>query len=135
MPRFHLAAMFLCAAGLCAGAARAQQLNQPRWHYSYHVAAGDGLELLVYDHPELSASLVVKDNGEVDLPWHATAQVAGLSREAISELLRQKLESVVGWSCIKLTVKKRAGSWVREYEPFFIDVPPPRRSPPATFAS
>ena len=134
LPRFQLVAVLL-GAGSCSGVVSGQELHKPRWHYSYHVAAGDGLELQVHDHPELSASLLVKDNGEVDLPWHATAQVSGLSREAISELLRQKLESVVGWSCIKLTVKKRAGSWVREYEPFFIDVPPPRRSSPATIDS
>ena len=122
--RFRFGAVLLCA-GLCGGVVSAQESQNARWHYAYHIGAGDVLQISVYQHPELSGAVVVRSNGNINLPWLKAAKVAGLSVEATSDLLRRELQSVVGWSCVTLTVKQRKGSWVLEKEPFFIDVPPP----------
>jgi protein involved in polysaccharide export with SLBB domain len=124
--RFGFAAL-LCAA-LCGGVVSAQESQSARSHYAYHIGTGDVLQISVYQHPELSGAVLVRASGDINLPWHKAAKVAGLSVEATSDLLRRELQSVVGWPCVTLTVKKRNGSWVREKEPYFIDVPSPSQS-------
>jgi hypothetical protein len=52
-------------------------------------------------------------------------RVAGLSVQAASDLLRQKLQSVGDQSCVTIAVKRRTGPWILQKEPFFIDVPSP----------
>ena len=69
--------------------------------------------------------MCLRADGDVSLPWHGDAKVAGISVDGASDLLRRDLQSVIGWSCVTLTVKQRKGSLVLEEEPFFIDVPPP----------
>jgi hypothetical protein len=124
--RFRLAVL-LCA-WLCGGVVGAQVAHKARSYYRYHIGAGDVLQISVQQHPELSGTVVVRSSGDINLPWHKTVKVAGLSVAATSELLRLELESVVGWSCVTLTIKQRNGSWVLEKEPYFIDVPSPSQS-------
>jgi hypothetical protein len=126
--RFRFGAAVLLCAGLCGGVVSAQESQNARWYYAYHIGGGDVLQISVYQHPELSGTVVVRANGDINLPWHKAAKVAGLSVEATSDLLRRELQSVDGWSCVTLTVKQRKGSWVLEKEPYFTDVPSPSQS-------
>jgi hypothetical protein len=120
------AAVLLCAC-LYGGVVSAQE-HKARSFYRYHIGTGDVLQISVYQHPELSGTVVVRTSGDINLPWHKAVKVAGLSVDLTSDLLRRELESVVGWSCVTLTVKQRKGSWVLEKEPYFIDVPSPSQS-------
>lgn len=108
-----------------------QEIQKPESHLVYHIGTGDVLHISVYLHPEWSTTVVVRANGEITVPWRRDAKVAGLSVEVASTLLREQLQSVIGWSCVTLTVKQRKGSWVLEKEPFFVDVPSPGQSSPA----
>ena len=121
--RFGFAAL-LCAA-LCGGVVSAQESQSARWHYAYHIGTGDVLQISVYQHPELSKTVVVRPNGDIDVPRLNAVRVAGLSVELASDLLRQKLQSVVDGPCMTIRVKRRKGPWVLEEEPFFIDAPSP----------
>jgi len=124
---FRITAL-LCAA-TCCGVLSAQtpqyRVEGPRSYYHYHIYPGDILQILVYQHPELSKTVVVRPNGDIDVPRLNAVRVAGLSVELASDLLRQKLQSVVDGPCMTIRVKRRKGPWILEEEPFFIDVPSP----------
>ena len=125
--QFRLAAL-LCAASCC-GVLSAQtsqyRVEGPRSYYRYHIYPGDIIQISVYQHPELARTVVVKRNGDIDVPRLNAVRVAGLSVELASDLLRQKLQSVIGGDCITIKVKRRKGPPILEPEPFFMDVPSP----------
>jgi len=118
--RLGFGATALLCAVFFGGVLSAQEGQNARSYYAYYICAGDVLQISVYQHPELSKTVVVRSNGDINLPWLNAAKVAGLSVQAASDLLRHKLQSVVDKSCVR-----RKGPWVLEKEPFFIDVPPP----------
>jgi len=123
-----LVTALLCAA-TCCGVLSAQtpqyRVERPRSYYRYHIYPGDILQISVYQHPELSKTVVVRPNGDINVPRLNAVRVAGLSPELASDLLRQKLQSVVDRPCITMRVKRQMGPWILENEPFFIDVPSP----------
>ena len=130
--RFGFGATALLCAGLSSGVLSAQtpqyRVEGPRSYYEYYIYPGDVLQISVYQHPELSKTVTVKPNGDINLPWLNAVKVAGLSVQAASDLLKQKLQSVVDKSCVPcvtVAVKRRTGPWIFQKEPFFIDVPPP----------
>ena len=127
--RFGFGATVFLRAALCSGVLSAQapqyRVEGPGSYYEYYISPGDILQISVSQHRELSKTVVVRPNGDINLPWLNTAKVAGLSVQAASDLLRQKLQSVVDKSCVTVTVKRRKGPLVLEKEPYFIDVPPP----------
>ena len=127
--QFRFGATALLCAFSCGGVLGAQapqyRVEGPRSYYEYHIYPGDVLQISVYQHPELSKTVVVRSNGDINLPWLNAAKVAGLSVQAASDLLRQRLPSVVNKSCVTIVVKRRNGPWILEQEPFYIDVPPP----------
>ena len=121
---FGCIVLLLCAFRWC-GVLSGQEIQKVRSHLVYHIGTGDVLQISVYQHPEWSTTVEVRANGEINVPWHRDAKVAGLSVEVASTLLREQLQSVNNWSCLTLTVKRRKGSWLLEKEPFFVDVPSP----------
>jgi protein involved in polysaccharide export with SLBB domain len=130
--RFRFGATALLCAALCSGVLSAQtpqyRVEGPNaTYYEYFIYPGDVLRISVHQHSELSRTVVVMPNGEINLPWLNSAQVAGLSVQAATDLLRQELQSVGNRSCVTVTVQRRKGPWVLQREPFFIDVPPPSR--------
>jgi hypothetical protein len=127
--RFGFAATALLCAVHCGGVLSAQtpqyRVEGPKSYYRYFIYPGDVLRISVSQHSELSKTVVVMPNGEINLPWLKAAKVAGLSVQAATDLLRQELQSVGNRPCVTVTVERRKGPWVLQREPFFIDVPPP----------
>jgi protein involved in polysaccharide export with SLBB domain len=76
------ATALLCAA-LCGGVLSAQtpqyRVEGPKSYYRYFIYPGDVLRISVDQHSELSKTVVVMPNGEINLPWLKAASVAGLS--------------------------------------------------------
>ena len=124
--RFWFGATVFLRGALCSGVLSAQtpqyRVEGPMWYAEYYIHPGDALQISVYQHPKWSKTVVVTPNGEIILPWLSAAKVAGLTVQAVSDLLRQKLQS---GTCVTVTVQRRKGPWVLQREPFFIDVPPP----------
>jgi Polysaccharide biosynthesis/export protein len=69
-------------------------LNAPS-EAEYHIAARDVLQIAVYQHPEVSKTVVVDPDGSITLPLLNTVKVAGLSVSAVADLLRNKLEPML----------------------------------------
>lgn len=61
----------------------------------YHVGTGDVLRIAVYQHPEVSKTVVVSPDGSITLPPLNAVKVAGLSVSGVAELLRNKLEPML----------------------------------------
>jgi len=124
-----LGANALLSAALCTGILNAQtpqyRVEGKRSYYEYYIYPGDVLRISVYQHSELSKTVAVTSSGEINLPWLNATKVAGLSLRAASDLLTQKVQSVVEGPCVTITVRSRKGPWVLKEVPFFIDVPPP----------
>jgi len=127
--RFGFGATALLCAVLCGGVLSPQtpqyRVEGPKSYYRYFIYPGDVLRISVSQHSELSKTVVVMPNGEINLPWLEAAKVAGLSVQAATDLLRQELQSVGNRPCVTVAVERRKGPWVLQREPFFIDVPPP----------
>jgi hypothetical protein len=127
--RFGFGAAALLWAALCSGILNAQtpqyRVEGPRTYYEYYIHPGDVLQISVYRHPELSKTVAVRPNGDINLQWLNAVKVAGLPVQTASDLLRQKLPSVADNSCVTIAVKVRKGPWILKKEPYFIDVPSP----------
>jgi protein involved in polysaccharide export with SLBB domain len=127
--RLGLGATALLCAAFCGRVLSAEtpqyRVEGPKSYYRYFIYPGDVLRISVYQHSELSKTVVVMSNGEINLPWLKAAKVAGLSVQAATDLLRQELQSVGNRSCVTVAVQRHKGPWVLQREPFFIDVPPP----------
>jgi hypothetical protein len=111
--RFGFGATALLCAGLCSGGLSAQtsqyRVEGPRSYYEYYISPGDILQISFDRHPELSKAVVVRPSGVINLPRFNTVKVAGLSVQAASDLLRQKLQSMGDQSCVTIAVKRRTG--------------------------
>lgn len=128
--RFGFGVTALLCAATCCGVLSAQtplyRAEGPISYYEYYIYPGDILQISFPEHSELSKTVVVRPNGDINLPRLHAVKVAGLSVQAASDLLRQKLQSVAEQSCVIIAVKRRKGPWILQKEPFFIDVPSPR---------
>lgn len=105
--RLGFGATVLLCSTLCIGILTTQtpqyRVEGPRSYYRYYIYPGDVRQISVYQHPEMSKTVVVKPNGEINLPWLNAAKVAGLSARAASDLLRTRLQSAAEQSCVTVT--------------------------------
>ena len=77
-------------------------MEVPISYYEYYISPGDILQISVDQHPAWSKTVVVRANGEINLPRLNAVKVAGLSVEAAANLLRQKLQFVGDKSCVTI---------------------------------
>lgn len=55
------------------------------------IAAGDLLQITVFDTPELSSQLRVAQTGDIDLPWSGTLHVQGMTPEQAAIEMEERL--------------------------------------------
>ncbi len=65
----------------------------PAGKYALHIAAGDLVELTVFDTPELSGRLRVSETGEVVAPVIGAVPVSGLTAEEAAAAIERSLRS------------------------------------------
>jgi hypothetical protein len=121
------ATLLLCAIS-CGHVLSAQEKPQPiaPADVEYRITSADVLVISVYQHPELSRTVVVKHDGSITLPWCSAVRVVGLSPLNVVIVLREKLEAVVSNPQVTVTVKIHGLPPVPfRREPSPRDIPPP----------
>ena len=94
----------------------------------YHIGAGDVLQIAVYQHPELSKSVVVGRDGNIHLPSLNAVRVAGMSPLKATERLRHRLERMLPNPQVIVIVQqihRRPRTPLRPDDPSPRDIPPP----------
>jgi|ERR1700731_369954 len=126
--RVWFGATLLMCAGFCGEVLSAQEKSRsiaPE-DVEYRISNADVLLISVYQHPELSRTVVVRPDGSITLPWCSAVRVVGLSPSTLLVLLRDKLESMVSNPQVTVMVKIHRGPPVplrREQSPR--DIPAP----------
>lgn len=120
-------AWFAVAAFACSGAANAQDKPLPKApDAEYRICTGDVLQISIYQHPELSKTVVVTQEGNITLPSVNAVKAVGLSPATLGSLLRDKLQSLVPDAQVAVTVKIHHGPPVPlRREPLPRDITPP----------
>src|SRR3974390_3477143 len=120
-------AWITAAVFVCSDAANAQTKPLPKIpDAEYRICTEDVLQISIYQHPELSKTVVVTQEGNITLPSVNALKVVGLSPLALASLLRDKLQSVVPDAQVKVTVKIRHMPPVPlRREPWPRDITPP----------
>jgi len=90
IPLFMAACLFL----FNTSALGAQQ-QKPEENGLYKFGAGDVLEVLVFDEPEISKTVFVRSDGRISLPLVGEFMAAGITPEALSAKISEKLLKVV----------------------------------------
>ena len=71
------------------------QEQKPKESGLYKFGAGDVLEVLVFGEPEISKTVFVRSDGRISLPLVGEVMAAGMTPEALSTKISEKLLKVV----------------------------------------
>ena len=93
----------------------------------FHIGPGDVLQISVYQHPDLSRTVVVNPDGNICLPPLNALKVAGMSVHGVADLLRSKLEPMLAKPKVTVAVTEIHHEPVHRGLFMFT---PPRRVPP-----
>jgi protein involved in polysaccharide export with SLBB domain len=124
---WFLATLLMCAS-FCSGGLAAQEKSRSiaPADVEYQITSADVLVISVYQHPELSRTVVVRHDGNITLPWCNAVRAVGLSPLNLATLLREKLEAVVSNPQVTVAVKIHGLPPVPfRREPSPRDIPPP----------
>jgi len=58
----------------------------------YRLGAGDEIEILVYDEPDLTVEITINDDGNINFPLIGTISVTGKTASQIEKLIHQGLQ-------------------------------------------
>ena len=109
--RVWFGATLLMCASFCCEVLSAQEKSRSiaSEDVEYRISNADVLLISVYQHPELSRTVVVRPDGSITLPWCNAVKVLGLSASTVAVLLHDKLESIVSNPQVSVTVKIHRG--------------------------
>lgn len=91
LPFFLAASIF----GLNILAVEAQPQKPEEGYGFYEFGAGDVLEVLVFDEPQLSKTVFVRNDGRISLPLVGELMVAGMTPESLAQKITEKLMKVI----------------------------------------
>jgi hypothetical protein len=127
------AAILVCAI-LCSEALSGQErsISYSPSNEEFRIGSSDVLQISVCQHPELSRTAVVNQDGNITLPPLDALKVDGLSVQAAADLLRRKLEPMLSTPQVTVTVTEihhgilhRVPFMPLRRGPSFRDVPAP----------
>jgi polysaccharide biosynthesis/export protein len=73
---------------------------------AYKIGVGDVLRILVWAEPQLTETAVVRPDGKVSLPLVSELDVAGLTPEAVQQILTDQLSKFVRKPRVTVTVQE-----------------------------
>jgi polysaccharide export outer membrane protein len=73
---------------------------------AYKIGVGDVLRILVWAEPQLTETAVVRPDGKVSLPLVSELEVAGLTPEAVQQILTDQLSKFVRKPRVTVTVQE-----------------------------
>jgi polysaccharide export outer membrane protein len=96
------------ARGMQAAADRpsGNSIQAPAVPASYKIGPGDVLHILVWAEPQLTETAVVRPDGKVSMPLVSEVQVAGLTPEAVQQILTDRLIEFVHKPRVTVTVQE-----------------------------
>ena len=76
----------------------------------YFVAAGDTIEIFVWQNPDLTRNVTVRPDGKISYPLVGTIRAAGLTIDQLQEEIKQRLSEFVRFPEVTVSVVDFAGS-------------------------
>jgi len=76
----------------------------------YYIAAGDKLEIYVWQNPDLTRTIGVRSDGKLSYPLIGTIKAEGLTIDQLQDLLKEKLSKYVRVPEVTVSVVESAGS-------------------------
>ena len=73
----------------------AQKKNTATKNSVYEIAAGDVLNVFVYEEPEITQNVVVRNDGRISLPLIGDVMAAGTTPEVLAEVITLKLSKFI----------------------------------------
>ena len=101
--RIWFGATLLLSAISCGEGLSAQE-KQPSITDAYHIGVGDRIKVEVWQHPELTKTVVVDRKGNITFPSVNVVKASGLSAMGLASILRQKLERTITDPRVTITV-------------------------------
>jgi polysaccharide export outer membrane protein len=71
---------------------------------------GDQVDVLVYNHPELSGTRTLDAGGSISLPLAGTVQAAGLEPDALAKLVQGRLATYVRYAAVDVRLAAQTSS-------------------------
>jgi protein involved in polysaccharide export with SLBB domain len=103
--RFWFGAMLLLCALFSGEMLHAQEKQREIIpSFDYRICAGDTVQVSVYQHPELSKTVLVKQDGSITLLKVNTVKISGLRISDVAALLQDKLEPFISKPQVTVTV-------------------------------
>ena len=128
LKRMTSLAWFAAVIFVFSGVVAAQEKPLPKAppEAEYRICTGDVLQISIYQHAELSRTVVVTPDGNITLPSVNAVKAVGLSPTALASLLRDKLQSVMPDAHVTVIVKvHHAPAFPLRREPWPRDITPP----------
>ena len=128
LKRMTSLAWFVAVIFVFSGVEAAQEKPLPKAppEAEYRICAGDVLQISIYQHVELSRTVVVTPEGNITLPSVNAVKAVGLSPMALALLLRDKLQSLIPDAHVTVILKvHHAPAFLLRREPLPRDITPP----------
>jgi polysaccharide export outer membrane protein len=76
----------------------------------YYVAPGDKIEIYVWQNPDLTRDVTIREDGKLSYPLIGTFKVAGLSIDQLQEEVRKRFSKYIRAPEVTISVKEAAGN-------------------------
>ena len=84
-------------------------INSMRSQPEYYISPGDKIEVLVWQNPDLTSVVQVRDDGKLSYPLIGTLRAEGLTIDQLQDEMKTRLSEYVRAPQVTISVKEAAG--------------------------